>query len=936
MAGGPNWWENDPVAPTTFTGIPGAPKPKEPKAPVFVPEHATQIFDPNTNTYKPVPQSGVDPEKDRLSEAIRSLGVDELVNNVKGARALVKGGYSTGMTGAVLSHLPGTDARDFRATLEAIKGGIILEKMQALKEASKTGASGLGALSEKEGDRLAASVAALDPGMSDEKLNESLDAIEKHANFLRAVAEGKDPRDPKVAQQYGLADVPAGVDPNVGLDNSKTPAGSSVLTPEQEKAYRAFLGANPNPTGAQVKTFLEGLGVKNVVNADKIAEGIRKGQGISTAVRNYGQEQKVAARVQELEKHGLDSAAATAMGLGDTALGGFVDEGAATLQAASGALQGQGSFGDLYDTDVAANRQYQNDLSEAHPYYYGGGQFVGALALPTGKISSVADAAKVAGGYGALYGFGSGTDAGDRIGRAVVGGVGGAAVGGATGALAPLLADRLSMRMGGAPKGMAPDVAEAAARQNVSLIRPMVDESALAPFQKLAGTETAGPIIEQGGNRVLGDIEAATTRLGQGGNASNREAQGEALRTIAKNVQAANREGVGAAYEAARQVQPDAMVEPVTMRQSVDAKLEQLALRPSQNRAEITALKRYRADLDKPLPLQEVRNMRTDAYDNVYGGASSRSAEQKRADRFMMGVIDAANKDIEASLSPEAMAAYKAADTLHRENKALYKEAFKPLFGADEGQLDKLSAEQIHDKFKRAVNTNGRAIAAFHRRMPLEQSRDFAATIAERLGRSAPDAPFDAQLFLNQTKDFSPSATRTLFGPGGDQAIADLRLLSRKLIDTGANQTGVATRAGYLERQGWRQAARGFLSGVTGIFKSAGGVGAATASGAAGYGAGGATGMTVAAGTAAAIAGGREVRRVLSARAMTNPRVARWLAQTADVSSAKAAQEQVRKLAVIMAREPAIANDLQPLYQMINERITQPLAAQSGDQNEQR
>jgi hypothetical protein len=250
MAGGPNWWENDPVAPTTFTVIPGAPKPKEPKAPVFVPEHATLIFDPNTNTYKPVPQSGVDPEKDRLSEAIRSLGVDELVNNVKGARALVKGGYSTGMTGAVLSHLPGTDARDFQATLEAIKGGIILEKMQALKEASKTGASGLGALSEKEGDRLAASVAALDPGMSDEKLNESLDAIEKHANFLRAVAEGKDPRDPKVAQQYGLADVPAGVDPNIGLDNSKTPAGSSVLTPEQEKAYRAFLGANPNPTGA--------------------------------------------------------------------------------------------------------------------------------------------------------------------------------------------------------------------------------------------------------------------------------------------------------------------------------------------------------------------------------------------------------------------------------------------------------------------------------------------------------------------------------------------------------------------------------------------------------------------------------------------------------------------------------------------------------------
>jgi hypothetical protein len=431
------------------------------------------------------------------------------------------------------------------------------------------------------------------------------------------------------------------------------------------------------------------------------------------------------------------------------------------------------------------------------------------LAIQAGKSGAV-------GGALAGYGTGEGTD--QSVGGLFLGG----AAGGALGRYAPSVVERVLPRRFRPSPALAPDVAEAADRQNVSLIRPMVDKGALDKFTDLKGTANAGPTIEAGANRVRGDIEAATVRLGQGGNASNREAQGEALRSIAKTVQSSNREGTTAAYDAARQVQPDAKVDPASMRDAIDAKLQQLALRPNQNRDEISALRRYRSDLNNALPLQEVRNMRTNAYDNVYGGATSRTAEQRRADRFMMGVIDGANKDIEAALTPEALAAYKAADAQHAENRTFYKQAFKPLFGDTDGDLSKLSAEQIHSRFKRALNTNGAAIAAFHRRMPLEASRDFAATIAETLGRAAPDEPFDAQIFLNQTKDFSPSAMRTLFGPGGEQSVADLRLLSRKLLDTGADKVGDATRAGYLERQSWRQLARAFLGGITGLVKNAG------------------------------------------------------------------------------------------------------------------
>jgi hypothetical protein len=202
------------------------------------------------------------------------------------------------------------------------------------------------------------------------------------------------------------------------------------------------------------------------------------------------------------------------------------------------------------------------------------------------------------------------------------------------------------------------------------------------------------------------------------------------------------------------------------------------------------------------------------------------------------------------------------------------------------------------------------------------------ATIAEKLGRSAPDAPFDPQAFLSQTKDFSPSALKTMFGPGGEQAVSDLRLLSRRLLDTGALNVGDATRAGYLERQGWRQLARAFIGGVTGLLKSGTGLTSAAAAGGTGYAGGGLTGAIAAGGTAATIAGGREVSRVLSARSMMSPRLARWLAQTADITSKKGAQEQTRKLSVIIAREPALAQELKPVYDFLENRLELPLAAQ--------
>jgi cytochrome c556 len=959
MATQPNWWESAPLAPAndpSFTGyIPGTPKPKEPKSPVFVPQGATQMFNPNTNTYEAVPGVPGADDKDAIKNAINGLSLEELLTSVGRARDNLKSGWATGVWGKLAEIKPGggTPRDDFLGNLSAIQGGIINEKLQALKDASKTGASGLGALSEKEGERLASSVAALSPNMSPEAYQKSFKEIARHAKTLAAIRDGKNPNDPAVAKQIeaeaeALSRISeASPKPsllNAPLEASAEAAGVTNLSDEQKRAYDAFLAANPNPDGSSLNTFLTTLTGKTVTNGDQIAKAIKQGRGVNTAVQDLSYRDKLRSRIAAEDKMGLGVDPATTLATQGGTLS-ISDEAAGVGNALAGIVSAPftGKFDPAGDYRFGRDEERMRIADARQQLGYGGTAIefasgaasaapTAALAALSGKAAAVA-AGKAGLAGGALSGFGVGEGTNQSL-----AGLGlGAAAGGALGRYAPAAVERVLPRRFRASPELAHEVAAAADRQNVSLIRPMVDDNALAKFADLKGTANAGPTIEAGANRVRGDIEKATVRLGQGGNSTNREAQGEALREIAKTVQSSNREGTTAAYEAARQVQPDAQVDPATMRQTIDAKLQQLSLRPNQNGAEMASLRRYRADLDKPLPLQEIRNMRTNAYDNVYGGATSRTAEQRRADRFMMGVIDGANQDIEAALTPEALAAYKAADAQHAENRTFYKQAFKPLFGDTDGDLSKLSAEQIHSRFKRALNTNGAAIAAFHRRMPLEASRDFAATIAETLGRSAADEPFDAQIFLNQTKDFSPSAMRTLFGPGGEQSIGDLRLLSRKLLDTGAEKTGDATRAGYLERQSWRQLARAFLGGVTGLVKGPAGVAAGGATAAGGY-SGGLTGAGVAAATAATVAGGREVSRVLSARAMTNPRVARWLASAADISSHKAASEATRKLSVIIAREPALSHELRPIYDFLENRLAQPLAAdpkQSGGANDQ-
>lgn len=76
-----------------------------------------------------------------------------------------------GLTGGLLGGwvVPGTDAADFKAELDAMKAQVFLPMVQSMK--------GMGALSNAEGEKLTASIGALDPKMSEAGFTASLNRI---------------------------------------------------------------------------------------------------------------------------------------------------------------------------------------------------------------------------------------------------------------------------------------------------------------------------------------------------------------------------------------------------------------------------------------------------------------------------------------------------------------------------------------------------------------------------------------------------------------------------------------------------------------------------------------------------------------------------------------------------------------------------------------
>jgi hypothetical protein len=892
-----NPWDNDPIAPANdpaFSGyIPGVPKPKEPKdvttwAVLAGPDVAKAGLDPNftwqrssSGEIKKVGDAG-DPGKDLLQDATKDLGVTELLTNVQRAREAIKTGHATGMTGAILSAIPGTSATDFRGYIEAIQGGIINEKLAALKAASKTGASGLGALSEKEGERLAASVAAIKPNMSDQALNDSLDEIERHSNFLRAVADGKDPRDPNVAKEYKLNLVAAGAAPplnETGGTSGDGPPGASMLTDAQKRDTKAWLAANPNFSDTDLGDFLGKMLGKKVANAPELAKAWRATGEINPTVRNLTQEQRVQQRLALEDKAGNRSNPVETLAV-QGATGSLSDEAAGVGNALAGVVTAPftGKLDPVGDYKLGRDVERQRIDNAREQLGYGGSaiEFVSGLAMArpgsfVGPLRAI-DAARQAGTAGvvggALSGFGSGEGAGESTAGAAVGG----AVGGALGRYAPAAVERiLPNRLRQSP-ALNPELARAADAEGVDINRAMVDPRAVPEYGALESNRFSQPVIRQAAENTRGQISGRVEALGGGGNPLDNEAAGTILQSSGRRFIQRSRNVANRLYDRARSLAGDARFEPTQAIAQVDNELAQLQANPSTNAGEINFLQGLREDLATPggKSVDELRQLRT----SLRGRISEQNLGATQAEARAIRALDATQQDVAAN-APQAASAFRRADSYYRERQTHIDDIIERVTGGRVGNANfTLSGEDAFRKIRGMAQNDGRRLAALMRDLEPGERQDIAATFAQSLGRDAPDEPFSAAKFLIQTRKLSPSARRTIFGPDGAQSIQNLRTLSQALKDAGQdiNQSRSGT---YLERAGWRRLAGGLITSLSGL----GGGGGAMAGGLSG----GVTGAVAGAAVGGAAMGATAVAKRLSARAMVNPRVSRWLADAVNV-----------------------------------------------------
>lgn len=158
-------------------------------------------------------QATANPQQQKMMSA---LGNDEILAAIQKARADINSGGSAGYW-ARLGKIPvlgnmvePQGAIDLAGSLNTIASRLTLDKLAQLKQASPTGASGLGSLTEKEGALLRDSVAGLEQTQSPERLLDNLAAVEKHYRNFMALANGEDYRNPKIAEKYGIAAAPSG------------------------------------------------------------------------------------------------------------------------------------------------------------------------------------------------------------------------------------------------------------------------------------------------------------------------------------------------------------------------------------------------------------------------------------------------------------------------------------------------------------------------------------------------------------------------------------------------------------------------------------------------------------------------------------------------------------------------------------------------------
>lgn len=393
---------------------------------------------------------------------------DETLDTINKALELArggKGGMSATGFGAMFSGVPTSNAKLLSNYIKTLKSNLTIDNMLQLKNASATGATGFGQLSNKEGETLASTVTALDQSMSGPQLVDALNKVNNHYHRFRASIEGIDPdkikfdtgQPPAIGTKRrqvigpGSSSAPPGGggqgggplarpdDPlsptNLGLGNGNTNAqiDPAVIGIRRRVASMVSGGAS----GGQIRNFLQNVGVDPTkVNGIDAAVAFRKrhpgylgSYPVDIGVRDI----PLSGTRQMLARAANSPFGAGAVGAANAASMGGLDE-------IVGATGGNGALANAGKQALAA--QYPGSSLI--------GNIIGGAGAAAGLEAGLARAGLAGGGLlapraiaaDALYGggYGAGENNDDRLGGAILGagtaipgGLGGRALAGVTG-----------------------------------------------------------------------------------------------------------------------------------------------------------------------------------------------------------------------------------------------------------------------------------------------------------------------------------------------------------------------------------------------------------------------------------------------------------------------------------------------------------------------
>ena len=583
----------------------------------------------------------------------------------------------------------------------------------------------------------------------------------------------------------------------------------------------------------------------------------------------------------------LGAVDATVRGVADTVTLGFADE----IAAGAGSLATTGDFSD-YESLLGRERRLDAQDERVNPYARLGGQVAGGFILPTGGATGARGLAKVGTIYGTGYGIGS---AGDSAYERLVGGIKGGATGGIVGGSLGALGSRLGASSGGGGPtgGSASELAQAAQQEGVRVSRPIVDPSSRARMAYLESSIGGGGRVRQGLEETRAGLENRVGEIGGPGTVQDPGIIGQRVQDAAIASDRASRNAARRDYTRAAQEAPNAQVVATDAVAAIDGHISRLAGNENTNSPMIDFLNKVKADFvnadgtPRAKSIDEIRDLRTSLNDEI----SRTNLSHTRAEALVEDVVNAASGDIQRELSqqsPRALALWKQGDAKWAQYKTDQKQLTSLVLGRAD---DPISGEAVYNRLRTMASQKGDAdkIQRLFDKLPADVQQDYTATIAQSLGRRAADEPFSPALLIQAARGFSDEAARTIFGPDGAQSIKNLKMLARAYQDTTSSLNNSRSGAVLNYANFFRNIAGG---GVLGTI--------------AGGPVGGATGLALGATSAAVGAGARN----LSAKALMNPDMTKWLAAAPRASTTGAINRHIARLETVARKNPTIAQDV--------------------------